>query len=224
MSALHQRGRAGRGVARPGFTMIEMLVALFLASIGMVTVFGLQVAANVVQRHARDINAARMLGESFLSQLRGETVNWTTPGVELNCNATAMPLCFHAVRENAPGTWLAVPSAAGTVSPTFNALGIPNDPSDTRVVTSRARVNSHNQRYCIHYSLEPVATVVAPGELLRARVRVFWPLADNAFAPAPEGFADCGYGREADLAVAARAGQFRYLQLNAVLYRHEASL
>jgi hypothetical protein len=207
--------------------MTEMLVALFLASVGLISVFGMQVAASLVQRQARDINAARMLGESFLSRLRGETVNWTSD-LTVDCNGTGvLPLCDYArVTRGAGtwGTWVAAPNALGTTSPTFNALGYPNDPADTRLASTPASLQ-RGQRYCLHYALQPVAVAMSGGALLRAQVRVFWPMADDALAaPSAGGFGDCGFGREDQMVTAAESlGTFRYVQLNAVLYRHQPS-
>ena len=112
--------------------MTEMLIALFLATVGMVTVFGMQVAASVVQRQARDINASRMLGESFITKLRGETINWTSPTLTDDCTSADMPLCNWALfgPKGGEGVWVPAPSVDTASSPRFNALGIPDDASD----------------------------------------------------------------------------------------------
>ena len=239
---------------RPGFTMTELMVALFLSSIGMVTVFGVQVAANVVQRHGRDINAARLLGESFMTRLRGETVNWVNLGADADgdtvveiddCTQADMPLCWWAI--NSPAAiaqrgslpaptpprdegdkivWMAVPDAALLTSPRHNALGIPNDTGDSRntsLISTTPRLFGHNQRYCIHYNLTQVGDEVAVGEMMRAQVRVYWPIRDDAFASG-YGVPDCGFSDPESMQTATDDGFFRYVQLNSILYRQEDML
>ncbi|MBN1947088.1 MAG: hypothetical protein JW797_15540 [Bradymonadales bacterium] len=214
---------------RPGFTMIELLVLLFLATVGMVTVYGIQLAGNLVQRHARDINAARSLASTTLTRLRGETINWNS---DADLNATRMPLISWALNGSqgiggGAGRWVALPAAGTVGSPRQNALGIPNDPTDARVQNVPETVRAYNPRYCVHYNLQWVGQILnpldpsAPRELLRAQVRVFWPITDDAFSPVT-GVTDCGYYDPEGMA--ARTGQFRYIQTNTVLYRHEAWL
>lgn len=244
--------RKGALRGRPGFTMTELMVALFLSSVGMVTVFGVQVAANVVQRHGRDINAARLLGESFITRLRGETVNWTTVGEDTTLDGLVnqyadftqadTPLLWWALSSPASLTrrgtiptppaplnegdkivWMAVPNVALNSSPTHNALGIPDDSSDPRVVSTPTRLMRHNQRYCINYNLTQVGDEVATGEMLRAQVRVYWPIRDDAFASG-YGVPDCGFADPDAMQTATDDGFFRYVQLNSVLYRHEDML
>jgi len=41
------------------------------------SLLGAGIAANVVQRQARDINAATALGESFISQSRGSSIDYS---------------------------------------------------------------------------------------------------------------------------------------------------
>lgn len=214
---------------RPGgFTMPELLVALFLSSVGLVGAFGVQVAANSVQRQARDINAATALGESFLSQLRGESIAYADSDTLAALRYDDTPLLWYAAKDvDDIGEWFAVPEYpqnAPETSPRFNALGFPDDDDDPRILTAPDGMRRYNLRYCIHYRITPVAMGIAPNELFRADVRVFWPITTDAFGAAT-GVPDCGFADPlAMVNDEIRRGQFRYVQMMTVLFRHSNTI
>jgi hypothetical protein len=85
-------------------------------------------------------------------------------------------------------------------------------------------MREYNLRYCIHYRITPVAEGIAPNDLFRADVRVFWPITADAFGAA-NGLPDCGFA--APLAMVddpVRRRQFRYVQMMSVLFRHSNTI
>lgn len=185
-----------------------------IAVLGILTVVAAQVAATRAQQQGRDMHAARALGESFMTRLRGESMNWATSS---DISAGNTPLLWYGLNAGT-GQWVAVPSYSGTTSPRHNSLGIPDDASDPRVAGVQSRVARYNQRYCIHYAVDWVGTAIVPNELLRTQVRVFWPITDDAFAPAPRGVPDCGMSDP--VAMVSRRAQFRFIQMTSVVFRH----
>lgn len=210
---------------RGGFTLPELMVAMFVGAIGVAGTVGLQLAVAFSQRHTQDLTRANTTALSTMAELRTEAAMWTDINLaDLNVDDT--PLLWWALF-GGPGAdggltevWVPRRSFDGSTSPTFNALGIPGDPSDPRLNANNERLNNYNQRYCIHYSIELVGESVAAGELFRAQVRVYFPIATNSLAPWPTGVADCGWADIAQMETAADRGQFRFTQLSSVIIRH----
>lgn len=204
---------------RPGFTMIELLMAAFLAAVGMLTMVALGNVQSQLYTFERDGSVARILANSFLARLRGEAMNFNE---DADFSETETPLLLYGLTAGTMtegGQWVAVPTIAENGSPLFNPLGIPSEEmvGGTNYITGNPDANEDNQRYCIHYKLGFVSEDMAPGELLNAQVRVFYPLRTDSFSP-NLGVADCGFADPADMA--ARTHQFRYVQQTTVLYQH----
>ena len=210
---------------RRGFTLTEVMVAMFIGAIGVAGIAGLQTTLAYSQLYTQDLGRSRRIAQNTLAELRTEAAMWSTLDLS-DLNASDTPLLAWAlfdgpdVQGGTTEVWVPRRTVDGTASPTFNALGIPNDPSDPRVVANNERLNSYNQRYCVHYSVEVVGESVAAGELFRAQVRVYFPVASDALAPAPIGVADCGWSDVGDMTDAADRGQFRFTQLSSVIFRH----
>ena len=177
---------------RGGFTMVEFALSLGLATLTIATIVATNQVQIVLGTSQRDMVVAQQLGDSFFSQLIGETVNWNA---DEDFNATETPLLLYGLGGAADGsgeTWYAVPNSTDTGSPYFNSLGVPSETmiGDASLNDDNGLVNTYAQRYCIHYRLE-YTVPMAPLSVLNVQIRVFFPRRADAFGP--EGVRDCGY-------------------------------
>ncbi|MCA9562538.1 MAG: prepilin-type N-terminal cleavage/methylation domain-containing protein [Myxococcales bacterium] len=217
MTPLKRDAWQGPMAARPAFTMVELMIALFLSTIAMLSMVALGSAKAQVFRYERDTATANFLANSFVAQLRGETLNWNW---DADLDATETPMLFYGLGETGlGGTWVAVPSEEDEeISPSFNALGVPS----TQILgygelpPEGTGMNTYSQRYCIHYRLEYVGEGLASQELLNVQVRVFWP--NNVAAQSHELFNNCGIGQEE--AMASDRSRFQYSQMSTVIQQN----
>src|SRR5262249_4422452 len=134
----------------PGYTMIEVMTALALLTVGATGVVAMQKAAVVGNSSARSIATANAIAARWAERLRVDSMVW-------NANTApdhAQTRWIKAVTAT-PNTWLVPPAVAGKVAPYADPLGADIiDNSDTSPVA-----------YCTHISyrqLRPkmVATIV----------------------------------------------------------------
>ena len=153
--------RQTRDGARRGFTIIEILIAVFVSAVGFAAVFSLQIGTMQGNISARETAAAMNLAERYAERLRAEAYEWTgsaLPGPRLNQPAGAW------------ATLTDIPPGQG-VDPRdglpVDQNGLPHqgaDPNGSQLV---------RQRFCVHYWLSPLDDVY--DGILNARVRVVWP-------------------------------------------------
>jgi prepilin-type N-terminal cleavage/methylation domain-containing protein len=132
-----------------GFTILEILIAVVITAIGFAAIFALQIG--VVQGNStnRDITGAVSVGERFVETLRRAGHTWTSGNPPAPLNA---PVGWH------------------TLTPQ------PVDHNGLPIAGNGLRgSNLRRQRYCVHYWVEPMATIY--DGILNARVRVVWPRA-----------------------------------------------
>jgi len=151
-----------------GFTLLEVLIAVAISSIGFAAVFAMQVGSMQGNIAAREQGAAAALGERFVEVLRRDSYLWTGTTLPGRLAATA-------------GEW-------HSLTP---------DPVDHNGLVNRT-VDPANgsafdrQRFCVHYWLQPLSKTY--DGVINLRVRIIWPraaLGDPDFAAAcPENVAD----------------------------------
>ncbi len=140
-----------RGNTSPrGFSLIEILVAVVVSSIGFAAVFALQLSTMKGNVSAREQAAAITLAESGMEQLRAEAYAWTP----------AQPPAGHLAA--APGPWHLL-SDTGVVDQ--NGLSY--------VAGNMAGSELSRQRFCVHYWVEPLTNQYV--SMMNLRVRVIWP-------------------------------------------------
>lgn len=141
----------GRARKSPrGFSLIEVLVAVLVSSIGFAAVFALQVRTMQGNVSAREQSAAMVLAESGLETLRAEGYRWrqaTPPAGLLSADARV----WHTLSTAGPVDHTGLPLTGGGVTGS----------------------NLSRQRFCVHYWLEPLTGQYS--EMLNVRIRVIWP-------------------------------------------------
>lgn len=212
---------------RPGFTMIELMVTIFLGSVAAMSIVALNAAQVVMVSTQRDTTVATLIGNSLIAQLTGETDNWNS---DFDFDITETPLLFYGLGEDANGVgevWRALPNDGDTNGPIFNTMGIPSEDTYGGAALNPANtgVNNYAPRYCVHYMLSYVADIMAPNALLNVQVRVLVPRNPTALVGA--NFPDCGHegtppadndpGNNRAVLMYNRTDLFRTIQVTTVL-------
>lgn len=159
---------------RRGFNLIEFMVTLFLSGLAITGIVVMNDIQTQLVKSQRDTTIARILAESFVAQLQGETVNWET---DFDFSEADTPLLFFGLGKLTTGigeVWVSVPNSSETASPTFNSLGVPAENLYGGAVLDGAngKVNNYSQRYCVQYRLEYVGV---GNDLMNLQVRILWP-------------------------------------------------
>jgi len=133
-----------------GFSLIEVLVAVLVSSIGFAAIFALQVRTMQGNISSREQSAAMVLAESGLETLRAESYRWRTAELPDDGLLNVDPSQWHTLTPSPvdhSGLPLAFGAAAGS--------------------------NLSRQRFCMHYWFQELTG--AYEQMLNVRVRVIWP-------------------------------------------------
>jgi prepilin-type N-terminal cleavage/methylation domain-containing protein len=166
-----------------GYTVIEVLMAMTVLAIGGAGVITMQktsVASNV---EARKADIANSIGRMWIERLRQDAMGWTTPNATnsstnfanttyLNGNVGSSPL---APAWFVPATAVSPGDGTTTMSAGFDIL------SRDQPLGSIADAS-----FCVNIALTWLdSTGVSPGgDMIRADVRVLWPVGINVAPPA----------------------------------------
>lgn len=167
----------------PGYTAVEIMMALTVMTIGAAAVMSLQKTSVTGNFDARETDLAASIARTWVDRLHRDAMNWTQPNntfpTQSNFNAAKL------LSTPAYGTW-ALPKYAmtggtpETMSYAFDMLGRDIPASNATSSTANPVV------FCVNYRLQwlvapnlapaPGGPAVEPG-LIRADVRVLWPRA-----------------------------------------------
>jgi prepilin-type N-terminal cleavage/methylation domain-containing protein len=151
---------------RQGFTLIEIMIAVAIMTVGALGIMALQQAATRGNAEARDMSMATHLTRTWIERLRRDATRWLGNGVPINTDylVLAPPL------GGGPGPWVTpplVPRPNGTVeSFAFDHFGI-----DTANLTNEPAGGPPGPAvYCTHLRF----TWINPGDVLRVDARTYW--------------------------------------------------
>lgn len=158
----HVRAARRTRLARAGYTLIEIMMALAVLAGGAAAIMGLQQAAIRGNQEANEMATATRIAEMWLDRYRLDGLRWTTGGP----TATPGPTQFtntafmQAMPASGSTGWHVPPSsttflAATSLQQTGNPTGATGAPSPY---------------FCVQSNL----TWVYLGTAIRADVRVFW--------------------------------------------------
>ena len=163
---------------RRAYTIVEVVIAITLLTLGVLGIVGMQHYAAGANRNARLLATANQIARTTLERLRTDAASWNQPSV---VNPTGNDLGTDTV-------WLAALNSVSTGSMTgwirpkydathnwgagFDALG-----NDIVEVSDAPVSGSNDTIFCMQYRL---AWLYGPVQgafpyLMRAEVRVFWP-------------------------------------------------
>lgn len=154
------------------FTLIEVMVAVAVMTVGAVGIMALQQAATRGNMEARQMSTATQVARIWLERLQRDALLWNSQGVP----AGTRYLTNAPAAGNAPGVWfspIAVTAPSGHLdSYAFDYFG-----NDT--------LQQGSMVYCAQVRLQWIVF----GDTLKAEVRAFWPRRGR-----PQNTGNCGFG------------------------------
>ena len=150
--------RSRRSKKSAGYTMIEVMMALGVLTIGAVGLMALQTASTRGNMEAREMTVGTQLTERWVERLRMDGLNWTrhSDGIDATLLANTDYLRF-VPNPGATPQWFVPAPPAPPTSAQFDYFG-----NDTTTPSQ--------MHYCTNVRLEWLYT----GRALRADVRVWW--------------------------------------------------
>jgi type IV pilus assembly protein PilV len=165
--------RAQRRVDRRrqrGFTLIEVMMALTILTIGILGIISMQKSAVVTNNDAQQFTVATQIARTWIDRLNRDATRWNHPSVQ----QTASDLASDTIWLNAVDVaslnypkWFQ-PAAMNWVSGLAESPAFDRNGNDIASTNGTALLN--DTVYCTHVRLR----WVYPAELIRAEVRVFW--------------------------------------------------
>jgi prepilin-type N-terminal cleavage/methylation domain-containing protein len=159
--------RTHRRIARArGFTLIEVMMALTVLTIGILGIISMQKSSVVANAEAQQFTVATQIARTWVDRLHRDAVMWTAPNSFISTPDIGNTMWLKTVDTRAYPNWfLPIQSTAtGPVeSPAFDRNG-----QDVTLANTATLAN--DTVYCTHLRLR----WVYPNDLIRAEVRVFW--------------------------------------------------
>lgn len=184
-----------------GFTLLEVMAALVVMTIGATGLFGLQGFIARSNLHAKRMTLATEILETWVERLKADGLYWTAPSAPATPNVNLVNTRYLRAIENNAGAWLTAGADDNLGhSPAFDLSGS-DTPANGAVVA-----------YCVGYRL----SWVVPGESIRADVRVFWPR-DNTPANFTAIFPGCVGNQDSISLGGAQAGNYHLVYTSTVL-------
>lgn len=149
-----------------GFTLIEVMMALTILTIGILGVISMQKSAVVANSDAQQFTVATQIARTWVDRLHRDASQWTAPNVFTATPDVGNTMWLkQVVSRPYPNWFLPIQSTAlGPVeSPAFDRNGAEVSVANTATLADQTV-------YCTHLRLR----WVYPNDLIRAEVRVFW--------------------------------------------------
>jgi Tfp pilus assembly protein PilV len=143
-----------------GYTVVELMMALGVFTMGAVGVFAMQRITLNSNQHAKNLTLASGIAQAWLGQLSADASLWRSGGTESGTDWLKSVIA-------APDTWQLPTDNAALIDSrgfgrAFNVRGEAVAPTDNPV-------------FCVHIRLTPLFIAPAGNGLTRTDVRVFWP-------------------------------------------------
>jgi prepilin-type N-terminal cleavage/methylation domain-containing protein len=157
------------GTAR-GYTAIEVLMAMTVMAIGGAAVITMQKTSVTGNLDARKADVANAIARTWVERLQRDAMAWTLPGPDGAGSNLATNALIVGNILNSPGQWFLPDQEMGavpeTTSPGFDILG--RDLPQTALASAD---------FCVNVRLTWLSQAPNPLDLIRADVRVIWPIA-----------------------------------------------
>ncbi|NQW62747.1 MAG: hypothetical protein HQ461_07950 [Deltaproteobacteria bacterium] len=162
MKTTHTAVRGKRSMAQ-GFTILEVLMAVLVLTIGIIDIIGIQTIAIVSARATNNMRNASVLAETQLERLRRDSVLWVRSIGWDSSSSLGRAMA-------SPGNWVRPAAEPAVDDVTYNQLGLPKLPESTRLGDGAATYSQLNSNFCLFYRV----TRLGDESLGRVEVRVVW--------------------------------------------------
>lgn len=145
---------------RRGYTILEVMIALTLITVGVSGVVAMQKVTTVANRNARNLAVANQIARTWLDRLRTEAVAWNlpSPSVPGGDDLATDTVWLQRVNDG----WFQPAIVPNVGGPAFDMHG--TDISE----------GAEEPAYCTNIRLQWLYGPPTPPYLIRAEVRVFW--------------------------------------------------
>lgn len=152
-----------------GYTIVEVMMGIFIVSIGFLGLTSLQTSGFMQSRSLQDTILGLNCAQHFMETVREEALTWTLNNpLNVGGSWTYLKNLPSSKSAGAQTNWLVASPSAGTDKRSSALCG---DPSFNPSVSTA--LEGGNVKYCIHYRF----TWLIPDYLMRLDVRVMWPIA-----------------------------------------------
>ncbi|MEN9578597.1 MAG: hypothetical protein RJA70_1606 [Pseudomonadota bacterium] len=154
----------GRPNPQQGYTVVELMMAMAVMTIGIMGVFSMQKVTLEANQHAKNLSIANHIAQAWLDELAAESSQWNDTD---DFDETVWLGLVGAENTVNPNWIRPTYNAARMFGPAFDALGSPvatlNIANDAHFCSDIRLTWMHGQN-----------TVKRGGGLIRAQVRVYW--------------------------------------------------
>ena len=154
--------RGPRSMER-GFTILEVLIAVLVLTIGIIGIIGIQTIAIVSARATNNMRNASVLAETQLERLRRDSVLWVRSIGWDTSSSLGRAMA-------SPGNWVRPAAEPAVDDVTYNQLGLPKLPESTRLGDGAETYTQLNSNFCLFYRV----TRLGDESLGRVEGRVVW--------------------------------------------------
>ena len=187
-----------------GYTIVEVMIALTLITLGVSGVVAMQKVTTVANRDARNLAVANQIARTWLDRLRTDAVAWNLPSpTSPTGNDIASDTRWLKQIEDSPMAWFQPETIPDWGGPAFDMNGTDVSESDDAA-----------PMYCTNVRLQWIygpPAVAPPPYLIRAEVRVFW-LREGAGLPdGMDSFCDPSSNENEDDVIGTATDRFHFV-------------
>lgn len=154
-----------RSRARRGYTVLEVMIALTLLTVGVSGVVAMQKVTSVSNRDARDLAIANQIARTWVDRLRTDAIGWNLPS----------PSAPSGSDIETDTVWLKnTGSVEGWFHPETDATRHASAAFDRHGTDLATLPTGEAPAFCSHLRLSWLYGPGTPPLLIRAEVRVFW--------------------------------------------------
>lgn len=200
-----QRGKRVRG-----YTVLEVMIALTLITVGVSGVVAMQKVTTVANRDARNLAIANQIARTWIDRLRTDAVAWNYPSPSMPGGSDLATDTLWLRQVESTQDWFQPATDTNRGGPAFDLHG-----SDVSNVDS-----TEPAFFCTNLRLRWLYGPAAPPLLIRAEVRVFWLREGGGGLPAGMN-SICGATAAGDMATIGAATQnFHFVYATSAIKQH----
>ncbi len=180
----HRRRSARAGLQQSGYTIVELMMALSVITIGVMGVIAMQKVTIDANQHAKNLAIATHIAESWLDELAAESAQWNDTN---DFDETVWLQKAGPETTQNPAWFLPDYDQGRRFGAGFDALGSP-------VAAQNYESDAH---FCTHVRLTWIhgqETFKKGSGLIRAQVRVFWRRSGSFDLQSPPPTHVCAFG------------------------------